>query len=189
CIPLYSTLICGYAFWNASRASRAAGMAGPAMAILPSGLAAATVLSHSARQSLPDAELAGAARCAARAAGGAARAAAGGRDPAGAHAVSSKPTASAATRPAEPRDSAREVAPRCPFTRPSLSCIDALAGQEPQDDLVVLLGALPLRPVGGVGHAIELSAWGQRRDVLPDVGASARIVVGPQHQRWGLDRL
>src|SRR5207302_7298327 len=69
CIPLYSTLICGYAFWNASTASRADGMPGPDIATLPSCLAAATVLSHSARQSPPAAVVAGGADCDAGVAG------------------------------------------------------------------------------------------------------------------------
>src|SRR3954468_9341475 len=74
-------------------------------------------------------------------------------------------------------------------TVPSLSdaalsvLVDGLARKEATDQVVVLLGVLPLRPVRRIGHARELRTWDRGRDPAPHIRPGPRVVVGPQHQR------
>src|SRR5690242_2269291 len=57
--------------------------------------------------------------------------------------------------------------------------VDGLACQEAKHQVVVLLGVLPLRPVGGIDDARELRIRDRRSDLAADVRSSAGVVVGP----------
>src|SRR5207244_1090323 len=63
------------------------------------------------------------------------------------------------------------------------------ATQELEHTPIVFLGVLPLRPVGRVGHAVELSAGNEGGQPLANILATAGVFVAPQDQRRRLQVL